>query len=237
MERKIYTSVAALSAAAAEWIAKLSKQAIQERGVFTIALSGGSTPRTLYELLAKDYRTTMDWNHTHIFWGDERFVSHDDPESNFRMVKESLLDHIEILQENIHPIPTLMANTWEAAASYASELQAFLGADIPEFDLILLGLGGDGHTASLFPGMMPDEMSDGVVIATRSPAPPAQRISLTLPVINNARSVFFLVAGEEKKEILKSVLADEGNPATNYPSARVNPRGELIWFVDEAANS
>ena len=237
MTLRSFPSIASLNAAAASVISELASKAIAERGRFTIALSGGNTPRALYELLARDYATTIDWNHVHLFWGDERNVPHSDIDSNFRMVKESLLDRTDIPLENVHAVPILKDDTAAAVAiRYAAVLQDIFGQGIPEFDLILLGLGNDGHTASLFPGMSEQEMMNGIVIATHSPVKPFERISLTLNVINNARNVFFLVAGEEKKQILKAVLADEGNSDSKYPAAHVKPRGELVWFTDEAAN-
>jgi 6-phosphogluconolactonase len=238
MAIKTFPTLEALSAAVASAISKLAAKAIAERGRFTIALSGGNTPRALYELLARNYSTEIDWKHVHLFWGDERNVPLSDLESNFRMVKESLLDRTDIPLENVHAVPILMEDIAEAVAiRYAAVLQDVFGQGIPEFDLILLGLGNDGHTASLFPGMSEQEMMNGIVIATRSRVAPFERVSLTLKVINNARNVFFLVAGAEKKQILKAVLADERNPDSKYPAARVKPHGELVWFVDEAANS
>jgi 6-phosphogluconolactonase len=235
MSIRSFPSIALLHAGAASAIAECAGKAIADRGRFTIALSGGKTPRALYELLAREYATAIDWRSVELFWGDERNVPHSDQESNFRMVKESLLDRIDIPLENVHAVPILMDDTAEAVATrYAAAIQEALGQGMPQFDVVLLGLGSDGHTASLFPGMTEQEMSEGIVIATHSPVAPFERVSLTLSVINNARNVFFLVAGEEKKEILKAVLADEGNADSPYPAARVHPRGELVWFVDEA---
>jgi 6-phosphogluconolactonase len=238
MTLQSFPSLASLNSAAASAIAALASKAIAERGRFTIALSGGNTPRSLYELLASEYASAIDWKQVHLYWGDERNVPHNDVESNFRMVKESLLDRIQIPLENVHAVPILMEDTAVAVATrYSAVLQENFEQQIPEFDLILLGLGKEGHTASLFPGMTKQEMMNGIVIPTRSPLAPFERISLTLSVINNARNVFFLVSGAEKKHILKAVLADEGNANSKYPSAHVHPRGELVWFVDEAANS
>jgi 6-phosphogluconolactonase len=238
MSIRSFSSLASLSATAAQELARLAKESIAERGRFTLALSGGKTPRALYEILARDYATLIDWSRVHLFWGDERNVPHNDLESNYRMVKESLLDRINIPLENVHAVPILMEDTAATVATrYAAALQENFGQQIPEFDLILLGLGSDGHTASLFPGMTEREMNDGIAIATHSPVKPFDRISLTLPVINNASNVFFLVAGAEKKQILKSVLAEEGNANSKYPASCVSPSGELVWFVDEAAMS
>ncbi len=235
MSIRTFPSIDLLNAAVASAISELASKAIAAHGAFTLMLSGGNTPRALYRLLAKEYATAIDWKHVQIFWGDERYVPHNDVESNYRMAKQSLIDAIDIPLENVHAVPILMTDTEEAiAARYAAVLQEATGQEFPEFDLILLGLGNDGHTASLFPDMTPEAMTKGFVIATHSPVAPFPRISVTLFTINNARNVFFLVAGEEKRQILKAVLADEGNPETNYPAARVHPRGELVWFVDEA---
>ncbi len=236
MEIKVYRTLPKLSAAAAKAISQLASKAIAERGRFTIALSGGNTPRSLYETIARDYSTIIDWKHVHLFWGDERYVAHDNIASNFRMTREALQNDIDIPAKNIHPIPFVKREPLDSALAYDFVLMDFFGKGIPEFDLVLLGLGNDGHTASLFPGMPEKRMVMGNVRETRSPVAPFDRISLTLPVINNARNVFFLVAGEEKKNILKAVLADEGNADSKYPAARVSPKGELVWFVDEACS-
>jgi 6-phosphogluconolactonase len=236
MTLRSFPSVASLNAAVASTLSDIASNAIASRGRFTIALSGGNTPRSLYELLAREYSTAIDWKHIQIFWGDERNVPHDDLDSNYRMAKESLIDHIDIPLENIHAVPILMSETAEAVAiRYASVLQDIFGQGIPEFDLILLGLGNDGHTASLFPGMSEQEMNNGLVIATHSPVKPFDRISLTLLVINKARNVFFLVLGSDKATILQQVLADRENAKSQFPASMVHPRGDLLWFVDEAA--
>jgi 6-phosphogluconolactonase len=231
-----FPSLAFLSDAVARELAKIAKEAIAERGQFTIALSGGETPRTLYDILAKDYQSALDWKHVRFLWGDERYVRRDDPASNYRMAKESLFDHIPVTPDNVYPVNTALANPEKAAANYSTELSLTIGGSLPSFDLILLGLGNDGHTASLFPGTDFERMAGQLVVVTDSPVSPKVRISLTMDVINAARNVFFLVAGEEKKQILKAVLADEGNVDSKYPASRVNPRGQLTWFVDEAAN-
>ena len=234
MSLRSFPSLALLSSAAAEEIARLAAESIVSRGSFTLALSGGSTPKTLYELIAQEYRDKIDWQHVHFFWGDERFISHDDLASNYRMAKETLIDVIPIPSNNIHPVPILAAPS-DSSDIYAKELQSFFKGPIPTFDLILLGLGGDGHTASIFPATPIKRTSEGVAIVTESPAAPHVRISLTMNVLNNARAVFFLVSGQEKKEILKAVRAEEGNPDSKYPAARVHPNGKLVWFADEAA--
>lgn len=235
MTIKLFTSLLSLSVGAAEWITELSHKAIFERGECTIALSGGETPKTLYETLAKNYAEKIDWDHVHLFWGDERFVPEMDAASNYRMVREALIDKSPISSKNVHPI-FYRSNPTDSADQYSGELAGFFKEQVPSFDLMLLGLGGDGHTASLFPGMSVEEMSKGIAIVTNSPLPPPIRISLTLPIINNAKHVAFLVSGSGKREILKAVLHDREVPNSKYPAAHVQPKGELVWFVDPAAN-
>ncbi|HET6402852.1 MAG TPA: 6-phosphogluconolactonase, partial [Candidatus Kapabacteria bacterium] len=159
-----------------------------------------------------------------------RYVPHDDPASNYRMVKESLLGGISIPPNNIHPVP-ILSNPSDSSDTYSKEIQSLFKNDIPIFDLILLGLGDDGHAASIFPATPITKTHEGIVIVTESPVPPQIRISLTMNVLDNARNVFFLVSGKEKTEILKAVLAEEGNPDSKYPAARVQPHGKLVWFV------
>jgi 6-phosphogluconolactonase len=232
MSLKSFPSLESLSAAAAEEFALLAKDAIIERGKCNMALSGGNTPRSLYEAIAKDYRSAIDWNRVHIYWGDERYVSHNDPASNYRMAKETLLDHIQIPAENVYPIDTSFSNPDDSARDYASKIQ-----DILPFELILLGLGNDGHTASLFPGTNFESITGKLVVVTSSPIPPVVRISLTMDVINAARNVFFLVAGSDKAVILHEVLEDSKNDHPHFPAAMVKPAGNLVWFVDDTANS
>ena len=202
---------------------------------FSIALAGGSTPELLYRLLATDYREQIPWDKLVIFWGDERYVPHTHEKSNFRMVKEALLDHVSIPQSQVIPIPTQPTNPNDAAASYAISLKENLALTDGKFDLILLGMGDDGHTASLFPGSPALEEMARTVVAAPAPVEPRQRITLTYPVLNNARNVFFLVAGENKAP---GILCAMGRPSeiTECPSGKVDPReGNLTWYVDEAA--
>jgi 6-phosphogluconolactonase len=225
-----------LSAAAAHELAHLAREANIERGNFSVALSGGNTPRSLYETLAKDYQSAIDWKHVHLFWGDERFVPHDDPASNYRMAKETLIELIPIPPENVHPIDISSDDPGKTAADYSDTLLSTIGGPIPSFDLILLGLGADGHTASLFPGMDFDSLNGKLVVVTSSPVPPKVRISLTIDVINAARNIFFLAVGREKARILHEVLDDRGNAHSQFPASMIKPVGNLFWFVDEAAN-
>ena len=237
MSVRIYHDLIELSEAVANELVNLSREAIDARGCFTLALAGGNTPRALYEVLARDHRETIEWKRVHLFWSDERYVPPNDPQSNYRLVKESLLNHISIPKENIHPIPTLFQDPKEAAEAYSKDIVRTFGKTAPSFDLVLLGLGPDGHTASLFPGSNFDLEYDGAAIVTQSPVPPRVRISLTMKAINASHNIFSLVSGSEKAGILRAVLQgrDEANPS--YPAAWVRPEETLIWFVDKAAAS
>lgn len=240
IELCIYKDRNALSRAAAEEFINCAREAVAARNRFVVALAGGETPRTLYELLASpDMRGRVDWRRTHVFWGDERCVPPDDKDSNYRMAQTALLSKVSIPPENVHRIKAERED--EAASDYEHELQKFFEAnngEMPRFDLVLLGMGADGHTASLFPGSSAVEERRRFVVATRSTTAPMNRISLTLPILNNARSCMFLVSGKEKAGVLQTIFAAEHTQETNFPAQLVNPNdGRLLWLVDEAAGS
>ena len=223
----------ALSRRVAEW---LLATAMATEGAFAIALSGGSTPRGLYERLAGPlYRNTFPWSRTHWFWGDERFVPHDDPQSNYRMVREALLSRAPIPAANIHPIPTEGLRPEAAAAAYDRELRSFYGANRldaarPLFDVTLLGLGPDGHTASLFPGSTTlTERTRWVAAVVGATA--EARITLTYPALESSRRMALLVAGKEKPAILDRLRRGD----ESLPAARLRPTGTLAIFADAAA--
>ncbi len=222
----------ALARLAADRILALSRAT---EGAVAISLSGGSTPRPLYRLLVETpYREALPWPRLHWFWGDERFVPWEDPESNYRMAREALFDHAPVPPQNIHAIATT-GTPAEAARAYERRLKAFYGSQTldrgrPLFDLMLLGLGEDGHTASLFPGSpVLDERARWVAEVEGSR--PETRLTLTYPVLESSRLTVFLVAGKGKAGILKRALAGD----TALPAARLRPRGELVWLVDAAA--
>ncbi len=196
-------------------------------GPFTVALSGGSTPKRLYQLLAT---LPFPWERTHWFWGDERFVPPDDPASNYRMTREALLSHVRVPADHIHPVPTVGLTPHDAATRYESTLRAILAPERPLFDVVLLGLGTDGHTASLFPGKPMLEERDRWVGATDDPQG-APRITLTYPALESSRETLFLVAGADKKERLREVLAGD----RRLPAARLQPQGALRFLADRAA--
>lgn len=205
--------------------------------VVSVVLSGGSTPKRLYQLLATDtFARRIDWQRLHVFWGDERCVPPDHADSNYRMARESLLDHVPIPDENVHRIAGELDPT-QAAALYEQHLRAFFSGQ-PRFDLILLGLGNDGHTASLFPHTPAlDERERWVVADYYAPVQPPWRVTLTPPAINAAARVVFLVSGEEKADMLRRVLEGEFKPH-ELPAQLIQPiSGELTWLVDETAAS
>ena len=217
---------------AAHWIADIAGRS---QGRFAVSLSGGSTPRRLYQLLTEPpFREAMPWDRIHWFWGDERFVPPDHPDSNYRMAREAMLSRAPVPAANIHPIET-GGDPATAARAYERTLKSFYGAETLDparalFDIELLGLGPDGHTASLFPGTkVLDERQRWV--AEVIGAKPEERITLTYPVLESSRHTAFLAAGADKREPLARVLAGD----QVLPAARVQPSGHLVWFVDEQA--
>ena len=205
-------------------------------GRFALNLSGGSTPKRLYERLASPaFRDRVDWRKLHLFWGDERFVPADDVDSNYRMTRLALLDHVPIPPAQIHPVPTDAASPEICAHDYARTLQAFYGSSTldaarPLFDMTLLGLGPDGHTASLFPNTAALKEHDAWVTSIVG-AKPEPRISLTYPVLESSRIILFLVAGHDKHAVLTEVLAHE----PWLPASRLAPLAQTHWYVDAAA--
>jgi 6-phosphogluconolactonase len=239
---QIYPDSAALARAAAERIVSLAGEAIGARGRFSMGLSGGSTPRALYTLLASnEVAPRIDWAHVHVFWGDERCVPPDDSESNYRMARETLLDHVPLPESNIHRMLGEI-DPAQAAADYEQVLRPFFRQSTgpknlpqPRFDLLLLGMGEDGHTASLFPGTAALHELSRWVVENHVEKLGAWRITLTAPAINAAATVIFLVSGGAKAAILRAVLKGPHQPE-KYPSQLVKPEnGDLIWMVDTAA--
>ena len=240
VELRRLTTPQDLFQAAAEEVIRSATSAITERGRFTIALSGGSTPKNLYTLIAANASASLPWDRMFFFWGDERHVPPDNPDSNYRMAKETLLSKVAIPPANIFRIPAENPDALAAADAYEQTLRKFFAVapgEFPRFDLILLGIGPDGHTASLFPETAALEERSRLVVANWVEKLQTNRITFTLPVLNAARCVAFLVSGTDKAAVLHEVL--EGNaPAEKYPSKLVRPsEGKLIWFVDRAAAS
>ena len=217
----------------AEWLCGL---ALASDGKFAICCSGGSTPKRLYEVLGEPATAArFPWERVHWFWGDERFVPHDHPDSNYRMVRDALFAHVAVPGPNIHPVPTANLSPEQAAAAYEQTLKDFYGADSlvptrPLFDVNLLGIGEDGHTASLFPGhpaLVEERRWAVAVIGAKAEA----RITLTYPVLDSSREAAFLVTGAGKREVVARARSGD----RNLPAGRVRPVGRLHWFTDRAA--
>ncbi len=234
----VFDGLEALSLSAAERLGRMAREAVRERGRFSLALSGGHTPRRLYVLLAEGGAGELPWDRIHLFWGDERFVPPSDPASNFGMVREALLERIPIPPGNLHPVPVGLGSPAEAAASYEKELRAFFADEgEPVFDLVLLGLGDEGHTASLFPGS-PALAEREAWVAAAEAAPgiiPRSRITLTLRGLSAARAIWFLVAGAEKAPVVRILLDGSESEAAQLPAGRVRAAGPVAWFLDRAA--
>jgi len=227
---QILPTAGRLADAAADRFVALARSAIAERGRFTVALSGGSTPEPVYRRLAQDPWTgSIDWSLVEVFWGDERCVDPDHPDSNFRMARQSLLDGVDVPTSSIHRMRGELPPS-EAARAYEREIVRVLGSG-GRFDMVLLGLGHDGHTASLFPGTPAVAERERAVVPVWVERLDAWRVTITLPVINSARDVVFLVSGSRKADVVGRVLAGE-----ELPAARVDPRrGTLTWLLDSEA--
>lgn len=234
---RVFPDPASMAEAAARHIVEGAQSAIDARGRFSIALSGGSTPRDLHLKLAHPpFRDEIDWAHVHVFFGDERCVPPDDPQSNYRMAEETLLSHVPIRREQIHRMRGELAPK-DAAADYERELREFFGNDPPRLDLVLLGMGDNGHCASLFPHCHAVHETQRWIVAEFIPEVNMWRITLTPVVLNLAREVVFLVAGANKADMLRNVLEGPFEP-DERPAQIVRPSpGEVIWMVDAAAAS
>jgi len=239
-EIRVLTTPQELFGAAAEEVIRAAAEAVAQRGRFSIALSGGSTPKSLYNLLATNARSTLPWEQMFFFWSDERHVPPGDAESNYRMVDEAMLSKVPVPPGNIFRVASENPDAAAAAEAYESALRKFFqtpAGQVPQFDLILLGMGPDGHTASLFPGTKGVQEKSRLVIANWVEKLKTNRISFTFPLLNAARCVAFLVSGTDKASVLKSVL-EENVPGEQYPAKMVKPTdGQLIWFLDRAAAS
>jgi len=230
---KIYESVDELCTKTAAWFADEAAKAIEARGRFLVALSGGSTPKRLFAELAKDeWKSQIEWSKIFFFWGDERFVAPEDELSNQKMTRKALLDHVPVPEKNIFPIPFL-ATPQQSADKYEETLKQIFSV-WPVFDVVFLGLGADGHTASLFP------QSPALLEKTRWAAPSkpidqaVERITLTYPVLNRGRIVCFLVTGSEKAVMVKNIL--QGSAELSFPAKEIKPEsGQLVWILDRAA--
>jgi 6-phosphogluconolactonase len=236
VERLIYPDSTAVSTAAAEIIARVAQKSAAARGRFTFALSGGNTPRTLYKQLASAYRRRLPWEVTWIYFGDERCVPPDDPDSNYAMAYDSLLGRIPGLEPRIRRIQGELPPT-DGAARYEEILKQDFAAGPGTFDVLLLGVGTDGHTASLFPGSPAIGERTRWAVPTEAPptAPTRERITLTFPALDRAATTLILCAGADKREILEKIHVAGPNAPDQYPVARVTARDRLCWLLDRAA--
>jgi 6-phosphogluconolactonase len=231
---EVLTDRDALVSQALELIISKVETAIAEQGRFTIALAGGSTPKPLYEAIASQ---NLPWDKIHVFWGDERYVEPDHPDSNQLMARRAWLDRVEIPAANVHPMPTDEADPSVAAAKYEKHLQEFFHSspgEFPSLDVILLGMGDDAHTASLFPHTAALKVQDKLITVGSKDGNP--RLTFTYPFINAARCVMFLATGANKKPALAQVFASAADDFA-YPSRLIQPQGELVWLLDAAAGS
>ena len=243
MRRSVYkvSSPQQLFPIAAQKFSEITKEAITRSGRMMVALAGGSTPKALYELMANDpYRSTVDWKNLFIFWGDERHVPPDHQDSNYRMAHESLLSKVPVVPGHVHRIQGELEQAGDAAEDYEQTLQKVFSVsekEVPCFDLILLGMGPDGHTASLFPGTEAVHESSRWVVAPWVEKFQTHRITMTPIVLNHARQVLFLVSGVEKARALEAVLEGPSLP-DEYPSQVIAPKsGSVTWLVNENAAS
>jgi 6-phosphogluconolactonase len=227
-----------LATTGAAFFKQCARDSIERRGHFKVAVSGGSTPRATHRQLGEEpFLSAIDWQRTDIFWVDERLVPYDNPASNFGAAKMDWLDKIPIPAHQVHPMPG-HRKPEECAAEYQSELEVFFDDrrnDFPVFDLIFLGIGTDGHTASLFPGDTTAEITDKWVLAVKGGNPDVYRLTLTFPVLTHARNICFMVSGDSKASIIKTIFLD---PEAQLPAMHIRPiTGKLLWLLDEAAAS
>ncbi len=239
MDTRVFPDLDAVSRAALDEVRRAFREAIESRGRFAIALAGGRTPANMYELWAQEqvHGAPVPWDKVHLFWGDERFVPHTDPLSNYRMARETLIEHVPIPPANVHPMrgPEDFPTPEKAAEAYDAELRKVFGSAPPAIDVQLLGLGVEGHTASLFPGSPALDEKQRWVAAVEAPAKPPQRLTLTPVVLNQARDTFFLVVGADKREIIAALRDEPASNPSQYPAAIIQPQGRVLWFLDKAA--
>ena len=231
---RVYDDIESLSKAAAECFVEEAIKASQDRGRFSVLLAGGDTPQRTYQLLAQEpFSSSVPWKHVHLFWGDERCVPLDDPRNNAFIARKMFIDQISISEDQVHPIRADKLPS-DAAADYEMQLRRFFSDDKPVFDLVILGLGEDGHTASLFPGTREYPENRWVVVTWKA-GEDSKRISLTPSVINMASKVLFLVSGKNKASVVSAVLTGPTDPLRLPAQLITLPVDRLLWFIDNAA--
>lgn len=234
-EVRVLSDLEALSLAVAEMLVGRISATVGRQGRCALVLTGGRTPRRMYEIWAERFGASVPWRQVDVFWGDERYVPPDDPQSNYRLARAALLDRVPIPPANVRPMPTHHAGIVVAAREYEDLIRGYFKDRPPRFDILLLGLGADGHVASLFPGQPALRERDRWVVAATVPADPPRRLTMTLPLINRARAVIFLVAGPAKAAAVRRAMTP-GTAADEVPAAGVAPEsGSLTWWLDAAA--
>ena len=240
-EIRVAADEESLAREVAEEIAGLSQEAIARSGECSFVLSGGSTPKRLFtELAGEAWRDRLPWNAIKLFWGDERHVDPDHPDSNYRMVKEALLAKVPVPLSNVYRVKSELPDAKDAAQDYENIIRSvyrLAPSQIPRFDIVLLGLGNDGHTASLFPHTQALHERERLVVSNWVPKLATDRITMTVPVFNHAATVIFLVSGDSKAEILRRVLEGDRTPE-EFPAQLIQPdHGRVVWAIDRAAAS
>lgn len=239
MDTRIFPDLETLSVAAMDEMMRIISETVSLRGRFTIALSGGHTPIRMFQLWAcKPYLNATPWDKVYLFWGDERYVPHDDERSNFRLARDTFISHVPIPARNVRPMPTVSAPPDKSAETYEKELREFFGPEPPQIDLQLQGVGAEGHTASLFPDSPALSEKQRWVLPVIPPPevnPAVDRITMTPVVLNRGRNTFFLVSGEDKRSIIAGLRAETSPQTSRFPAARIQPPGPVIWFLDRAA--
>jgi len=232
----IFRNKSELGKNAAQQFIRIGVESIKENGRFSVALSGGSTPKIMYKELVQNFADQLDWNDVHFFWSDERYVPLSHPDSNAGMAKKYLLEPLAIMDENVHYISTDLRDANQAAVLYEQDVVNYFENTSPQFDLVLLGLGDDGHTASLFPGTKALQEQKRLVAANWVDKFQLWRVTFTYPLINQAKNIIFLVAGKEKASVVHDLIAEKNS---QHPAARVAPeKGNILWLLDaEAAAS
>jgi 6-phosphogluconolactonase len=235
----IFSKAEEINESLAQFIVATAKESVATNGRFTIALTGGSSPKKMYQLLTQSpYKDELFWKDTYVFWGDERFVPEDDDQSNAKMGYQTLLNHVPVPRDQIHPMPySAIIPPREIARQYENLLRNHFNTDAPQFDLILLGMGDDGHTASLFPHTPVLEEKEQWVSEVYHTGQQMYRITLTAALINQAKKIAFLLFGENKAQVLQQVLEGDYQPE-HLPTQLIKPvSGEVYWFLDESAAS
>ncbi len=235
IDLRVSDSLQALSATAAAAMVRAIEAAVRDKGKCSLALSGGATPRGVYRLLSSRFRDQVPWPQVHIFWGDERYVPHDHPDSNYRMARETLLDHVPCPAANVRPMPTHLQSPEMAAQEYERMLREYFDGSGPRFDLNLLGIGADGHTASIFPGSPALDEGAPWVMSVEANAAPPSRLTLTMPALTQSAGIYVLVSGSNKANALRRVLGEAPDPGS-YPAAGLRQsRAQVIWWADRDA--